>query len=71
MQLKIGRECVLHYSKLRRFCVFSHDELVCKMSVVPHMLDHTVAVATHEDMVHMVEIEKKLRKGLLEWVITI
>lgn len=38
------------------------------MSVVPHMLDHTVAVATYEDMLHMVESEKKLRKTLLEWV---
>ena len=30
--LKMGRECVAHYSMLHRFCVFSHDELVCKMA---------------------------------------
>ncbi|XP_022915569.1 lysine-specific demethylase 5 [Onthophagus taurus] len=66
----MGRECVLHYSQLRRFCVFSHDELVCKMAANPDKLDITVAAATYQDMLRMVETEKKLRKSLLDWGVT-
>lgn len=66
--VSMGRECVLHYSQLRRFCVFSHDELVCKMAANPEKLDITVAAATYQDMLRMVETEKKLRKSLLDWV---
>lgn len=64
----MGRECISHYSMLRRFCVFSHDELVCKMSLDPDALDLTVAAATYQDMLQMVDSEKKMRKSLLEWV---
>lgn len=64
----MGRECISHYSMLRRFCVFSHDELVCKMSLNPDALDLTVAAATYQDMLQMVDSEKKMRKSLLEWV---
>ncbi|XP_025835612.1 lysine-specific demethylase lid isoform X1 [Agrilus planipennis] len=68
--LKMGRECILHYSHLRRFCVFSHDELVCKMALDPDKLDLTIAAATYQDMLQMVDTEKKLRKALLEWGVT-
>ncbi|XP_015108765.1 lysine-specific demethylase lid [Diachasma alloeum] len=68
--LKVGRECIAHYSNLRRFCVFSHDELVCKMSLDPDSLDIGIATATYQDMLQMVEDEKKLRKNLLEWGVT-
>ncbi|XP_011494343.1 PREDICTED: lysine-specific demethylase lid [Ceratosolen solmsi marchali] len=68
--LQIGRECIAHYSNLRRFCVFSHDELVCKMSLEPDSLDIGIATATYHDMLTMVEDEKKLRKNLLEWGVT-
>lgn len=68
IQLEKGRECISHYSNLRRFCVFSHDELVCKMSLEPESLDIGIATATYHDMLKMVEDEKKLRKNLLEWV---
>lgn len=53
----MGRECVAHYSTLRRFCVFSHDELVCKMAENPDKLDLLVAAATYEDMVAMVNVD--------------
>lgn len=66
--LRMGRECVLHYSHLRRFCVFSHDELVCKMALDPEKLDLTIAAATYQDMLVMVDTEKRLRKTLLDWV---
>lgn len=68
--LKMGRECITHYSHLRRFCVFSHDELVCKMALDPDKLDLTVAAATYQDMLIMVDNEKKMRKSLLEWGVT-
>ncbi|KAK9723158.1 PHD-finger [Popillia japonica] len=68
--VSMGRECVLHYSQLRRFCVFSHDELICKMAANPEKLDITVAAATYQDMLRMVETEKKLRKSLLDWGVT-
>ncbi|XP_063929519.1 lysine-specific demethylase 5 isoform X1 [Zophobas morio] len=64
--LRMGRECILHYSNLRRFCVFSHDELVCKMALDPDKLGLTIAAATYQDMLQMVETEKTLRKNLLD-----
>nr|CAI5832447.1 unnamed protein product [Callosobruchus analis] len=68
--LRMGRECILHYSHLRRFCVFSHDELVCKMALDREKLDLTIAAATYQDMLVMVDTEKKLRKTLLDWGVT-
>ncbi|XP_067622183.1 lysine-specific demethylase 5 [Eurosta solidaginis] len=68
--LKMGRECVNHYSVLRRFCVFSHDELVCKMALEPAKLTFGIATACYIDMAEMVDSEKKLRKSLLEWGVT-
>ncbi|XP_073994722.1 lysine demethylase 5 isoform X2 [Rhodnius prolixus] len=65
--LKMGRECISHYACLRRYCVFSHDELICKMAAKADLLDPKVAAATYQDMIVMVENEKKLRKSLLEW----
>ncbi|CAL4073717.1 unnamed protein product [Meganyctiphanes norvegica] len=68
--LSIGRDCVEHYSKLQRYCVFSHDELVCKMASTPDELDLTVAAATYQDMLRMVDQEKRHRKQLLHWGVT-
>lgn len=66
----MGRECINHYSHLRRFCVFSHDELVCKMALDPEKLNIGIATACYLDMAEMVDTEKKLRKCLLEWGVT-
>lgn len=68
--LPIGRVCVSHYSMLRRFCVFSHDELVCKMAADPERLDISLAASTYQDMLKMVETEREQRRCLLEWGIT-
>ncbi|XP_055932115.1 lysine-specific demethylase 5A-like [Argiope bruennichi] len=68
--LPIGRVCVSHYGMLHRFCVFSHDELVCKMATDPDRLDISIAASTYQDMLRMVETEKALRKTLLEWGVT-
>lgn len=68
--VSMGRECVLHYSQLRRFCVFSHDELVCKMATNCATLDMTIAAATYIDMLRMADYEKRTRKFMLDWGVT-
>ncbi|CAH4036696.1 unnamed protein product [Pieris brassicae] len=68
--LKMGRECIGHYSTLRRYCVFSHDELVCKMALEADSLSVTVALAAYRDMRTMLHDERKLRKALLDWGVT-
>ncbi|XP_060807535.1 lysine-specific demethylase 5 [Amyelois transitella] len=68
--LKMGRECIAHYSTLRRYCVFSHDELVCKMALEADNLSVCVALAAYRDMRTMLHDERKLRKALLDWGVT-
>merc|ERR1719433_2314067 len=64
--MEIGRNCVEHYSTMRRFCVFCHDELVCKMATNPDSLTLQAAAHCYQDMLTMVENEKKQRRALLE-----
>uniref|UniRef100_A0A8C9SUR2 [histone H3]-trimethyl-L-lysine(4) demethylase n=1 Tax=Scleropages formosus TaxID=113540 RepID=A0A8C9SUR2_SCLFO len=68
--LPVGRSCIEHYRRLRRYCVFSHEELTCKMAACPEKLDLNLAAATHREMFSIVQEERKLRKGLLERGIT-
>ncbi|XP_030640347.1 lysine-specific demethylase 5C [Chanos chanos] len=68
--LPTGRSCIEHYRRLRRYCVFSHEELTCKMAACPEKLDLNLAAATHREMFIIVQEERKLRKGLLERGIT-
>ncbi|CAI9725081.1 Hypothetical predicted protein [Octopus vulgaris] len=51
-----------------RQCVFSHEELICKIAADPDSLDFHLAAATHKDMLVMVDNEKKLRKRLLDMI---
>uniref|UniRef100_A0A8C7WPU2 [histone H3]-trimethyl-L-lysine(4) demethylase n=1 Tax=Oryzias sinensis TaxID=183150 RepID=A0A8C7WPU2_9TELE len=62
--MPIGRSCVDHYRQLSRYCVFSHDEMVCNMALKAKTMDVELASAVHEDMKVMIQDEKKLR----EWV---
>ncbi len=66
--LPMGRKCVEHYSLMRRYNVFCHDELVCKMASMADKLTLQVAAATYKDMIVMVEAEKRMRRQLLEAV---
>jgi [histone H3]-trimethyl-L-lysine4 demethylase len=68
--VKMGRECVDHYSLLRRYCVFSHDEIICKMALEADRLNLGIATACYLDMVEMIDTEKRMRKSLLEWGVT-
>uniref|UniRef100_A0AAQ4Q7I5 [histone H3]-trimethyl-L-lysine(4) demethylase n=1 Tax=Gasterosteus aculeatus aculeatus TaxID=481459 RepID=A0AAQ4Q7I5_GASAC len=66
--LPAGRSCIEHYRRLRRYCVFSHEELTCKMAASPEKLDLNLAAATHREMFIIVQEERKLRKGLMQRV---
>ncbi|XP_037540724.1 lysine-specific demethylase 5C isoform X2 [Nematolebias whitei] len=68
--LPAGRHCIEHYRRLRRYCVFSHEELTCKMAASPEKLDLNLAAATHREMFIIVQEERKLRKNLMERGIT-
>ncbi|XP_012773273.2 lysine-specific demethylase 5C isoform X2 [Maylandia zebra] len=68
--LPAGRSCIEHYRRLRRYCVFSHEELTCKMAASPEKLDLNLAAATHREMFIIVQEERKLRKSLMERGIT-
>ncbi|XP_062941214.1 lysine-specific demethylase 5D isoform X3 [Cynocephalus volans] len=68
--LPAGRQCIEHYRRLRRYCVFSHEELICKMASFPEKLDLNLAVAVHKEMFIMVQEERRLRKALLEKGVT-
>ncbi|XP_065573719.1 lysine-specific demethylase 5D-like isoform X2 [Artemia franciscana] len=65
--LEWGRNSIEHYSSVRRYCVFSHDELVCNMSAKANDLDLSVASACLKDIKRMIETETDLRKSLEEW----
>ena len=53
------------YSELKRYPVFSHDELVCKMANDPDILDISIAETTYLDLLEMVEQEKRERERVL------
>ncbi|NWJ05228.1 KDM5B demethylase, partial [Crypturellus undulatus] len=60
--LPLGRQCVEHYRLLHRYCVFSHDEMICKMASKADDLDVVVASTVQKDMAIMIEDEKMLRE---------
>lgn len=59
--LKIGRECITHYKNLKRFCVFSHDELICKMALEGDRLDLDTAVETQKELMRATKEEGSWR----------
>lgn len=67
-QISIGRKSVANYRLSQRQCVFSHDELICKMATYPERMDLNMAAAVHQDMIQMIEDERRLRKKLLDMV---
>ncbi|XP_039175006.1 lysine-specific demethylase 5B isoform X1 [Crotalus tigris] len=60
--LPLGRQCVEHYRLLNRYCVFSHDEMICRMAAKAETLDVVVASTVEKDMAIMIEDEKTLRE---------
>lgn len=64
--LPIGRQCVNHYRRLRRHCVFSHEELIFKMAADPECLDVGLAAAVCKEMTVMIEEESRLRDSAVQ-----
>ncbi|XP_028910355.1 lysine-specific demethylase 5A isoform X2 [Ornithorhynchus anatinus] len=64
--LPIGRQCVNHYRRLRRHCVFSHEELLFKMAADPECLDVGLAAMVCKEMTLMTEEETRLREAVVQ-----
>lgn len=67
-QLPLGRQCVEHYRLLHRYCVFSHDEMICRMAAKAGALDVVVASTVQKDMATMIEDERALRETVRKLV---
>lgn len=68
LQIPIGRSCVSHYRELSRYCVFSHDEMVCNMASKADAMDVDLAAIVQKEMIFMVEQEGKLREIIKKMV---
>ncbi|XP_068598087.1 lysine (K)-specific demethylase 5Ba [Brachionichthys hirsutus] len=60
--MPVGRSCVAHYRQLSRYCVFSHDEMVCNMASKATTMDVELASAVQKEMVAMVAEVERLRE---------
>lgn len=66
--MPLGRQCVDHYRMLHRYCVFSHDEMICKMACKAGTLDVVLASAVQKDMAIMIREERELRENIRKMV---
>ncbi len=66
--MPIGRNCVAHYRELSRYCVFSHDEMVCNMAYKADTMDVELASAVQKEMDVMVREEEALREKIKKMV---
>ncbi|XP_041083440.1 lysine-specific demethylase 5B-like isoform X2 [Polyodon spathula] len=60
----LGRQCIDHYRLLNRYCVFSHDEMICKIAAKADGLDVVLASIVQKDMAVMIREEKNLREAV-------
>ncbi|KAK0145524.1 Lysine-specific demethylase 5B [Merluccius polli] len=60
--MPIGRECVKHYRQLSRYCVFSHDEMVCNMATKADSMEVELASSVQKEMAVMIQEEEELRE---------
>lgn len=66
--MALGRQCVDHYRLLHRYCVFSHDEMICQMASKANSLDVVLASAVQKDMKDMIREEQDLRDKVRKMV---
>uniref|UniRef100_A0A0K0DNJ3 [histone H3]-trimethyl-L-lysine(4) demethylase n=1 Tax=Angiostrongylus cantonensis TaxID=6313 RepID=A0A0K0DNJ3_ANGCA len=59
--LSKGRQCISEYANVRRFCVFSHDELVLKMASSCEKLGIAMSLATLDEMLEIAKRESQSR----------
>ncbi|KAL0978239.1 hypothetical protein UPYG_G00167870 [Umbra pygmaea] len=62
--MPLGRKCVDHYRQLNRYCVFSHDEMVCKMASKADSMEVALASAVQKDLTAMLLEEAELRDAV-------
>lgn len=60
--VKVGRECIEHYASVGRGCVFSHDELVCRIAIHSDRISTELARMCMDDLEIVIERELQLRK---------
>lgn len=66
--MPIGRSCVAHYRELSRYCVFSHDEMVCNMASKADTMEVELAAAVQREVLIMVQEEETLREKINKMV---
>lgn len=66
--MPVGRNCVKHYRQLSRYCVFSHDEMVCNMACKADTMDVDLASAVQKEMTDMIQEEEELRQRINKMV---
>uniref|UniRef100_A0A671YLC6 [histone H3]-trimethyl-L-lysine(4) demethylase n=1 Tax=Sparus aurata TaxID=8175 RepID=A0A671YLC6_SPAAU len=59
--MPIGRQCVSHYRDLSRYCVFSHDEMVCNIAAKVDAMDVELVATVQKEIDIMVDEEQVLR----------
>lgn len=64
----MGRAAIQHYKQLKRYPVFSHDELIIKISGVKN-IDVTTAMILRDELSYLISHEKKYRDILQDMVI--
>lgn len=62
--IPIGRQSVSHYCSVSRPCVFSHEEIICKVANSPESLDVQLAAAVYKDMIVLIQEENIARETL-------
>ena len=64
----MGRCAIDHYKDVKRYSVFSHDELICKLASECQYLDPAIGDATKFELDYIVRQEKAARKTAYEYV---
>ncbi|CAI5447517.1 unnamed protein product [Caenorhabditis angaria] len=64
--LQKGRLCMEEYSNVRRFSVFSHDELVFKMVEARDRLGISMSLATLDELLEIQRREQKMREMVVK-----
>uniref|UniRef100_UPI00358F3A27 lysine-specific demethylase 5D-like isoform X2 n=1 Tax=Myxine glutinosa TaxID=7769 RepID=UPI00358F3A27 len=68
--LPMGRSCVDHYRVMRRYCVFSHEEMLCHMALDPKSMELPMAAGIARELEFAITEETTLRRALRDKGIT-
>jgi len=62
--IPVGRQCIEHYRKLSKCCVFSHEEIICKVALSYETIDAKLADYVYIDMLKLIQQETRLRENM-------